>query len=339
MIHAGFVGGGNITETHIRAALAVPEIRIAAVCGINQQKVWALCQNYGGTPYTNFQDFLAHRPMDLMIIGSPSALHAEQGAAAGELGLHVLVEKPIDISSDRADVLIEAAKRAGVKLGVIFQDRLKPDILRLKNWLDSGKLGRPILVDASVKWYRPPEYYSGSNWRGTLALDGGGALINQGIHTVDLLRYLLGEVSRVQAATATSLHNMEGEDTCVTTLEFANGAIGVLHATTAAYPGYPRSVEISGSEGTVRLENDRITRANLRTPIPDSEMAEAADQNPSANSPVISDVRGHQRIIENFIDAIKTGSRPVCDGDDGRRTLALVEAIYRAARSNEAVCA
>lgn len=338
MIYAGFVGGGNITDTHIRAALAIPEVRITAVCGANPNKVATLCQNYGGTPYTNFQDFLNHRPMELVIIGSPSALHAEQGAAAANRGMHVLVEKPIDISAERAGTLIKAARSAGVQLGVIFQDRLKPEILRLKNWIDSGKLGRPILVDASVKWYRPPEYYSGSKWRGTLALDGGGALINQGIHTVDLLRYLLGDISRVQAVSATSLHNIEGEDTCVATLEFASGALGVLHATTAAYPGYPRAVEITGSEGTARLENDRITRINLRTAIPDSESNDTADQNPSSNSPVVSDVRGHQRIIENFIDAVKNGSRPVCDGEDGRQSLAVVEAIYQAARSKDAVC-
>jgi predicted dehydrogenase len=339
MMHAGFIGGGNITETHVRAAQAIPEVQIAAVCGSNEKKVSALCRQYGGSSYTDFQQFLTHRPMDLVIIGSPSALHADQGIAAAEHGLHVLVEKPIDISAERADALIDAAKRAGVKLGVIVQDRLKPDILRLKNWLDSGKLGRPILVEASVKWYRPPEYYSGSKWRGTVALDGGGALINQGIHTVDLLVYLLGDISRVQAVTATSLHNIEGEDTCVATFEFDNGALGVLHATTAAYPGYPRSLEITGSEGTVRIEQDRITRVDLRTQVPEMSQTEAADQNASSNSPVVSDVRGHQRIIQDFIESIQTGRPPVCDGEEGRRTLAVVEAIYRAARSKNRVAA
>ena len=340
MIHAGFVGGGNITETHIRAALAIPEVQIAAVCGTNEKKVAALCEEYSGQPYTDFKQFLNHRPMDLVIIGSPSALHGEQGSAAAARDLHVLVEKPIDISTERADALIDAAKRSGVKLGVIVQDRLKPEILRLKNWLDSGKLGRPILAEASVKWYRPPEYYSASKWRGTLALDGGGALINQGIHTVDLLTYLLGDIARVQAVTSTSLHDIEAEDTCVATLEFESGALGVLHATTAAYPGYPRSVEITGTEGTVRVEQDRIVRVDLREPIPELDRGEAADQNASSNSPVVSDVRGHQRIIQDFVESIRTGRSPVCDGEDGRRTLAVVEAIYRAARTRDAaICA
>src|SRR5437588_610525 len=265
--HVGLIGGGNISDTHARAARAISRVEIAAVYGTNFEKVRRLCRDHGGTPFEDFSAFLTHRPMDLVIIGSPSGLHASQGIAAANQGLHVLTEKPIDISTERSDALIGAARRAGVKLGVIVQDRLKPDILRLKDWIDSGRLGRPLLVEASVKWYRPPDYYSSSKWRGTREFDGGGALINQGIHTVDLLLYLLGDVTRVQAVNVTALHDIEAEDTSVATLEFANGAVGVLHATTAAYPGYPRSVEITGTEGTVRLESDRIVRADLKTPF------------------------------------------------------------------------
>lgn len=331
MMQAGFIGAGNITETHIRAALANGDVQVAAIYGANEAKAAKLADTYGGASYGDFDAFLAHRPMDLVVIGSPSGCHADEGIASAQHGLHVLTEKPIDISTERTDELIRAAKQAGIQLGVIFQDRLKPDILRLKNWIESEKLGRPILVEAAVKWYRPPEYYSKSKWRGTLALDGGGALMNQGIHTVDLLLYLLGDVSRVQAVIATALHDIQSEDTCVATLEFANGAVGVLHASTAAYPGYARRVEITGSEGTVRLEHDRIVSADLRSPVAEKFGETPVDQNASASSPVVSDVRGHQRIIEDFTDSIRTGRAPVCDGEEGRRSLALVEAIYQAA--------
>ena len=175
----------------------------------------ALCQEYGGTAYQDFDAFLNHRPMDLLAIGSPSGLHAEQGIAAAKRGLHVLTEKPIDISARRADELIEVTDRSGVKLGVMFQDRVKPGVHQLRQWISSGILGKPLLVDARVKWYRPPEYYSASRWRGTIALDGGGALINQAIHTVDLLLWLLGDVDRVYARTATALHDIKAEDTAV----------------------------------------------------------------------------------------------------------------------------
>src|SRR5262249_48532523 len=234
------------------------------------------------------------------------------------------------------DALIKECERAGVKLGVIFQDRFKPDIRRLKTLIDDGTLGRVLLVDARIKWYRPAEYYSGSRWRGTLALDGGGALMNQGVHTVDLLLWLLGDVVNLQARTASLLHKIESEDTAIAMLEFANGALGTVYATTAAYPGYPRRVEITGSEGSVILENDRIVAADLRNPIPDLVRDVAGDQNPSASSPVVSDVRGHQQAVEDFIRAIAHDATPACDGHEGRRSVALIESIYRAARSSEA---
>ena len=337
MLHVGFIGGGNITDTHIRAALAIPQLRAEAVVGTNPDRVNALAAKYAISSCPDLRLFLSHRPLDLVVIGSPSGVHAAEGIAAAAEGMHVLVEKPIDITTERADDLISAARRSRVKLGVIFQDRLKPDILRLRDWIRTGKLGRIILVEASVKWYRPLEYYGNSKWRGTLRFDGGGALMNQGIHTVDLLLYLLGDINRVQAVTKTALHKIESEDTCVATLEFANGAVGVLHASTAAFPGYARKVEITGSEGTVRLEQDRITRVDLRNRPQGEYQTEPADQNASANSPVVSDVRGHQRIFEDFVRCIETGSAPVCDGEEARRSLAVVEGLYRSARQAEAV--
>jgi len=331
-VHIGLIGGGNITETHARAARAISGVQIAAIYGANSQNVARLCREHGGNPYQDFDAFLALRPMDLVIIGSPSGLHATQGIAAAKSGLHVLTEKPIDVSTARADALITAAKEARIKLGVIFQDRTKPDIRRLKQWIDTGVLGKLLFVDARVKWYRPPEYYSSSKWRGTLSLDGGGALINQGVHTIDLLLWLLGDVVRVQAHTATVLHKIEAEDTALAILEFTDGATGVFCATTAASPGYPRRVEISGSEGTVILEHDRIIAADLRTVAPDFAVSATGDRNQSASSAAVTDVRGHQAIIEDFIRAIQQNKSPACDGAEGRRSIALVEAIYQAAK-------
>src|ERR1700687_5734592 len=155
--HIGLIGGGNITEPHAGAARAIPEVEISAIHGTNAEKVARLCREHGGTPYQDFDAFLQHRPMELVIIGSPSGLHAAQGIAAARRGLHVLTEKPIDISTERADALISEAEKAGVKLGVFFQDRSKPDILRVKNTVDAGGLGKPILADARVKWYRPAD--------------------------------------------------------------------------------------------------------------------------------------------------------------------------------------
>ncbi len=330
-IHVGLIGAGNIGHTHARATKAISGAVVAAAYGTNAEKVKRLCVEHGGVPYDNFDAFLRHRPMEMVIIGSPSGLHAEQGMAAARQGLHVLVEKPLEINTTRADAFIAECQKAGVKLGVIFQDRLKPDIRRLKLLLAAKALGNPLLVEARVKWYRPPEYYAGSRWRGTWALDGGGALMNQGSHTVDLLLWLLGDVVRVQARTATAFHAIETEDTATAILEFSSGALATLLATTAAYPGYQRRVEITGSEGTVVLEHDRLIVADLRTQKENLISAEITDQNASSSSPVVSDVRGHQMVIQDFIRAIQEDGRPVCDGVEGRRSVALIQAIYEAA--------
>jgi predicted dehydrogenase len=341
-VHIGLIGGGNITETHARAARAIPGVEIAGIYGTNAGKIARLCREFGGTPFENFDEFLKHRPMDLVMIGSPSGLHAEQGIAAAGSGLHILTEKPLEISTARADALIAAAKEAGVQLGVIFQDRAKPHLRQLKSWIDQNLLGRILFVDARVKWYRPPEYYANSQWRGTLALDGGGALINQGVHTIDLLIWLLGDVLQVQARTATLLHKIEAEDTAVATLEFANGALGLFQATTAAFPGYPRRVEISGTEGTIILEHDRIIAADLKNASVGASVSialarlneSAKDENQSASSAAVSDFRGHQAVLEDFLDSIRQNRAPACDGIEGRRSIALIEAIYSAAKTS-----
>lgn len=328
-LQAGFVGCGNITDTHARAAREAG-LGIAAFHGRDPGKAEAMAARFGGRACERYEDFLAHRPMDLVVIGSPSGVHAEQGIAAAERGLHVLVEKPIDVTAERGALLVAAAERAGVRLGVLFQDRLKPALVRLQAFLAGGGLGRALLASARVKWHRPPEYYSSSRWRGTKALDGGAALVNQGIHTVDLLLWLLGPVARVQALTATRLHAIEGEDVALALLQFSSGAVATLEATTAAFPGYPRRVEISGTEGTVVVEGDEVVTADLRTPAPGLASG-AAERTAGASTAVVSDATPHRRVIEDFARAIATGGAPACDGREGLRSLALVEAVYAAA--------
>jgi predicted dehydrogenase len=329
-LQAGFVGCGNITDTHARAARAAG-LGVTGFFGRDRKKAETMASRYGGRAFARFEDFLAHRPMDLVVIGSPSGLHAEQGVAAAERGLHVLVEKPIDVSTERADALVAAADRAGVRLGVILQDRLKPDLVRLRDFIRDGGLGRVLLASARVKWHRPPEYYSDSRWRGTMALDGGAALINQGIHTLDLLLWLLGPVIRVRALTATQAHRIEGEDVALALLELASGAVATLEATTCAYPGYPRRVEISGSEGTAIVEGDRVVAAHLRRERPGLVTSVSGDS-AGASTPVVADASAHRRVLEDFAKAIRTGEAPACDGREGRRSLAVVEAVYAAAR-------
>jgi predicted dehydrogenase len=333
----GILGAGGISDTHARAATSIPGVEVVAVYGRNVEKAQKLAAAHGGVAYDSLERFLDHRPMDIVAIGSPSALHAEQGIAAAGRGLHVLVEKPLDVAAERADRLIAAADSAGVKLGVFFQDRLKPDVVTLKALVDAGALGRPILGSGRVKWYRPPDYYGGSRWRGTFALDGGGALINQAIHTLDVMLHVWGPIVSVDARSGTQLHKIEVEDTVVATLQFKNGALGTFEASTAVYPGYARRVELTGANGTVTLEHDQLVGIDLQAPdarFP-SPAAQPRDPAPvNAASPLVSDATPHRRVIENFIEAIRSGGRPACDGPEGRRSVVVIEAIYASARAN-----
>lgn len=310
-MRVGILGAGGISETHARAARAIDGVEIVAVHGANRDKAAALAASTGAAVYDDLAAFLAH-PMDIVAIGSPSGVHAEQAMAAVRRGLHVLVEKPLDITTARIDALIEEADRAGVKVGVCFQDRLTPDLVEMKAAIDAGRLGTPVFASGRVKWFRPPEYYGESRWRGTWRLDGGGVLMNQAIHTIDTLLWMCGPVARVSGHVATRLHQIEVEDTAAAVLEFASGAFGVLEASTAACPGLPRRIEVTGTKGTLVHEQD-------------------------ARPAAVADATGHQRVFEDFLAAIETNGTPACDAREGRRSVALIEAIYKSARTGGSV--
>jgi predicted dehydrogenase len=339
MFRIGIVGAGNISDTHARAVQQIPHAQLVAVYGDNADRAAALAQRYGAAAYRDFDHFVRHRPLDVVLVGSPSGLHAQHARLAAEQGIHVLVEKPLDVTTERIDALLTVCEQNGVRLGVFFQDRAAPHLQWLRRMIATGALGRIILVSARVKWFRPPDYYSRSRWRGTCALDGGGALMNQGIHTVDLLLWLLGDVTRVHAFTRTALHQIEVEDTAVACLEFASGALATLEATTAAYPGFPRRVELTGSEGTVIVENDRVVRCDLRHEVPEPLPESGQSDTQAATSAAVSDARGHRAVIEDFLHSLTTGSTPLCDGREGRKSVALVQALYRSAHNHQLVSA
>jgi UDP-N-acetyl-2-amino-2-deoxyglucuronate dehydrogenase len=325
-VNVGIIGAGNISETHALAARAAG-LNVAAIFGDNHHKAKCLAARFDAVACDTLERLLHHPSLDLVMIGSPSGCHAQQATAAVRQGLHVLVEKPLDISTSRVDALLDEVARAKVTLGVFFQDRLKPDVVSLKHLVDTHQIGTPIIATGEVKWFRPPDYYATSRWRGTWALDGGGALMNQGIHTVDLLLYLLGPVVRVSGLTATRVHKIEAEDTALAILEFASGVVGTMEATTAAYPGQPRRLTIVGSAGSVTLEGDALTVIG-----PGFSPAASGAPPENASSPLVSDFSAHQRIIEDFVDAVRGRRPPICDGHEGRRSVEVVEAVYRSAR-------
>ena len=305
----GLIGAGGISATHARAARAIEGVETVGVFGGNREKAAALAHEHGGAACESLDALLAI-PMDVVLIGSPSGLHAEQAIAASRRGVHVLLEKPVDTTTAKIDDLIAAADRARVKVGVFFQDRLTPDLLDMKRAIDAGEIGAPVGATGRVMWYRPREYYENSRWRGTWKLDGGGALMNQAIHTVDTLQWLLGPVARVCGWTDRRLHRIEVEDTAAALLQFESGAFGVVEASTAAFPGLPRRIEVSGTKGTLAHEQE-------------------------ARSAQVADATPHQRVLEDFIRAIQWDVDPACSAREGRKSVAIVEAVYRSAQSQQ----
>lgn len=331
-MNVGLIGGGNISDTHARAAIAAG-LNVAGVFGANRSRARELAQRYGTVAYDTRDALIVQPALDIVMIGSPSGCHADDARAAALAGCHILVEKPLDISTARVDTLLHKVERTGVRLGVFFQDRLKPDVVAMKRRIENGSIGTPLIATAEVKWFRPRDYYAGSRWRGTWALDGGGALMNQGIHTVDLLLHLLGPVTRVSGVTATRFHAIEVEDTATAMLEFASGAQATIDVTTAAFPGRPRRLLVAGTEGSLLLDGDRLQEADS-----DSTPARPADARvENVSSPVVSDVSAHRRIVEDFVEAVRLGRPPICDGAEGRRSVEVVEAVYRAAREKRII--
>lgn len=325
----GIVGGGLIGKVHAEAIHAIPNARVVAVYGRHAERIAPLAAQYQAQAYTDYAAFLAHPGLDIVNVCSPSGLHLEHGQAAAQAGKHVLVEKPIETNLTRADALIAACEQAGVKLGVIFQSRFLPAVQKIKAALDAGKLGKLMLGDAYVKWYRAPEYYQDS-WHGTLALDGGGALINQAIHTVDLLRWMMGPVVAASAMKKALRYPIEGEDTLVGNVEFQNGALGVIVATTSVKPGFKRRLELSGERGTIILDGDEITVWDIEG---ETSAAESAEQiTDGSSNPAAISTEGHRRQIEDMMNAVRENRAPIVDGHEGRKSLEVVCALYQAAQ-------
>lgn len=331
----GIVAAGMIGKVHAEAIAAIPEAKLVAVYSRNINSALALAGKYNAQAFDDYDKFLANAEMQIVCICSPSGMHFEHGSAAANAGKHILVEKPIETNLEKADALIAACQKANVRLGVIFQSRFLEAVQAIKSAVDAGKLGKLILADAYIKWYRAPEYYAGS-WHGTTALDGGGALINQAIHTIDLLRWMAGEVDSVFAMKgALRYPQIEGEDTLVGNIRFKNGALGAVVATTSVKPGFKRRLELSGENGTIILDGDAIGTWEI-----DGEESSAGGQaqltDGSSNPAAISN-EGHRLQIVEMIRAIKEDREPSINGSESRKSLELVRALYESAECGQVV--
>ena len=338
------VGCGMIAEYHTKAINEIDGAKVVAAFSrspANGAKIAAL--SGGAVIYDDLDAMLAHPGVDVVTICTPSGAHRDPAMAAAKAGKHVVVEKPLEITLERCDAIISACDDAGVRLCTIFPSRFSRANLELKTAIDTGRFGRLTLGDTHVKWWRTQDYYDSGGWRGTWDLDGGGALMNQAIHNVDLLQWLMGDVVSVTAFTDTLAHErIEVEDTAVAAIRFANGALGMIEAATSAYPGLLKRTEIHGSRGSARVEQDDITLWDFDLKAPSDNAILAAMNAPASTKAGASDPRGinhagHRDQLSDFLQAIDEGHPAAVDGREGRKSVEIICAIYRSAKEGCAV--
>ncbi len=339
----GIVGCGMISTFHARAIADVRGAKLVACFDTREDAAVKFASDNNCQPYTRLDAMLANDNVDIVTIATPSGVHMEPAVAAARAGKHVIVEKPLEITLKKCDRIIEACDKAGVKLGAIFPSRFHDSSVKLKSAIDGGRFGRLTVGDAFVKWFRTQAYYDSGAWRGTWALDGGGALMNQAIHSVDLLTWLMGPVAEIQANTATLAHErIEVEDVAVATLRFENGALGVLEATTAAYPGYLKRIEIHGSEGSAVLEEEDLKAWDFAKPRKEDkaileQMRAAKSTGGGASDPAAIGHHGHAIQFRGFVEAVRKNRRPAIDGHEGRRSVEIILGVYKAAETGKTV--
>ncbi len=339
------VGCGMIARFHARALAEVPGAKLTALVSRSADgaRKMATELNLDVGRHTDLAEALARPDVDVVIITTPSGAHLEPAVAAARAGKHVVVEKPLEISTERCDRIIEACGRAGVQLCTIFPSRFGDANVELKKAVEAGRFGRLTLGETTCKWWRSQAYYDEGGLKGTQALDGGGALMNQAIHNVDLLQWLMGPVKDVAGFTATLAHErIEVEDTAVACLRFASGALGVIQATTSVHPGLPKTVAVHGDRGTAVIEQDDVLRWDF-TPETDADQeikrrfAQKTGASGGSSNPAAISHQGHARQLADFVHAIQSGSPPLVDGREGRKAVAIIEAIYQSAQTGRAV--
>jgi UDP-N-acetyl-2-amino-2-deoxyglucuronate dehydrogenase len=331
----GIVGAGVIGTTHAEAISLVPGASVAAVTDVVPEHAKALAEACDCAAEPDLAGLLARADVDVVSVCVPSGLHAEVGTQAAAAGKHLVVEKPIDVTLAAADRLIAAARASGAGVTVISQHRFDTGLDELRRLIDSGALGSLVLGEASTKWYRTQGYYDSAAWRGTWELDGG-SLMNQGIHYVDLLLWIMGPATEVTAITATQAHQVEVEDTALALVRFASGAVGTIVSSTAVYPGFAQRLEITGTNGTVVVENGRIVRRALRSGA--AATPDATDTPDSASAdPGGVDPASHAAQIAEFLTAIGKGREPAVTAESARAALEVVCAVYESARTGRAV--
>jgi UDP-N-acetyl-2-amino-2-deoxyglucuronate dehydrogenase len=332
----GIIGAGNIAPVHATAIQDIHNAELVAVADVDLNRAKSLTARFGGVAYADYRELLARSDVDITTLCVPHFLHHPITLEAAAAGKHILVEKPMAISLAECDAMIAACDQAGVTLGVISQGRFEPLAIKLKNALDSGELGKLLWVSANVFWHRTDVYYSSASWRGSWKYEGGGVLINQAIHALDLLLWFAGAPSRVTAQMRTLNHKIEVEDCVVATLEYGKDRLGLIQATTNAIPGYPERIEIYGSQGSAIYHKGKgqLEWHFLDTSKDHLDQVEAST---GAANPMDISAVAHTAQFKDFAEAVRSQCTPQVSAKDGRLSIELVEAIYRSSREKTSI--
>ncbi|MDG1072826.1 MAG: Gfo/Idh/MocA family oxidoreductase [Akkermansiaceae bacterium] len=338
----GIIGAGMIGHFHAKAITAMTGGTLHSVFDLRQEAADKLAGEYGGTAYSDMSEFLADEELEIVTVGTPSGAHLEPSLAALNAGKHVICEKPLEITLERIDQLTAAAEANGKTIAAVLNRRFHPGMDAFKKASDEGRFGTLTNASAYVKWYRDQAYYDSAGWRGTWALDGGGALMNQSIHTVDSLLYLAGPVKSVQANTACLAHErIEVEDIVVAIVEFESGARGVIECSTCTWSkdGHPARVQLSGTEGSVFLADEAFEVWDFMEEKPEdaeiqSTLMKGQEAGLGANDPSAINFYQHQRNFEEVVNAIAEGREPTTSASEARKPVALITAIYESAQND-----
>jgi len=342
VIGFAIVGTGAIAGIHAQAIQAIENAVLLGAYSLTKSKAEAFAQENNCRSFDSLEDLLNIEGLDIVCICTPSGAHLDPALKAIEAGKHCLIEKPLEVTLERSDKIITAAKAKNVKIAVVFPTRFYPASQQLKQVIDQGRFEKPALASAYVKWNRTDAYYQSNAWRGTWQLDGGGALMNQAIHSVDMLQWCMGPVESVMAMSGNIKHTgIEVEDTLVALLRFESGAMGTLECSTAVYPGSFKRLEIMGTGGTVVIEDNDFQQWQFeKGQEQDSTVNVSKSADPSKGGfadPKAISYLGHQKQMEDLIEAIKRGGTPLIDGIEGRKSVEIVLAIYKSAETGQRV--
>ena len=331
----GIIGYGTITPFHIRSIQELDNCSLIAVQSGKQEKRDFIEKEYQVTACKTYRELINMEDVQIVIICTPSGFHLEPALASLEAGKHVVVEKPLEINTARCEQMIAASSKSGTSLSCIFQNRFSPDYLKAKKAIASGKLGKLLLGNAYIKWKRDQAYYDSSPWRGTLKGDGGAVLINQGIHTIDLLLDLMGKAKTVSGSIRTLTHTIEGEDVAVADIEFENGALGTIEGSTSLYAAFPEKLEIHGEKGSIILEGGALVHWHTEA---DGLLELDAKKSASGSSnPTDIDYSLHKSQLEAIVNAIGKGENPPVQAKNAMESVAVIEAIYNSSKSGQKI--